>query len=289
MPRRRGPCGVPFLIDVELDYRVMTRSTVLLNLHALSTPNQVLRNENFTVTQGAQCDFFPLQTGENRYVRIDTGSLSRLLITYSVRAETNPVRRLVSDILSVPITAIERASLRYLFPSRYCQSDRLGRFARMHFGHLTHPLAQANAISDWIFENIEYVSGSTTADTSACDTITERAGVCRDFAHLGIALCRALSIPARYFTGYACNLQPPDFHACFEASVGNQWFIFDPTRLAAPNGLVRIATGRDAADASLATIFGAMSLERMSVSCTADDFQPLTRAELAGKAVLLEP
>ena len=87
------------------------------------------------------------------------------------------------------------------------------------------------------------------AATSAFDTVTQRAGVCRDFAHLGIAFCRALSIPARYFAGYACNMQPPDFHACFEACIGNRWFIFDPTRRAALNGLVRIATGRDAADA----------------------------------------
>ena len=145
------------------------------------------------------------------------------------------------------------------------------------------------AIADWIFENIDYISGATDAETSAFDTLTQRAGVCRDFAHLGIALCRALSIPARYFTGYACHMQPPDFHACFEACIGNRWFIFDPTRLAALNGLLRIATGRDAADASVATIFGRMRMTGMAVSCVSNDFTPLGPADLSGQAILIEP
>lgn len=280
---------MPFEIHAELRYSVPTRSTVLLNLHALSTANQTLRDEFFTVTQGADCEFFPIQPGENRYVRIDTGSLSQLTITYDVRAETNPHSRLVQDISSVPVASLEHSSLRYLFPSRYCQSDRFFRFASKQFGHLSHPLAQASAIADWIFENIDYAAGTSDAGTSARDTLTDRVGVCRDFAHLGISLCRALSIPARYFTGYACNMEPQDFHACFEACVGNQWFIFDPTRLSSPNGLVRIATGRDAADASLATIFGSMELKYLRVSCTAPDFRPLSREDLEGKAVLLEP
>ncbi|MFC7336686.1 transglutaminase family protein [Haloferula chungangensis] len=280
---------MPFQIAAELRYSVMCRSTMLLSLHALSTPNQSLYDECFTVTEGATCEFFPIQTGMNRYVRIDTGDLTEMLITYNVTAETNPNARKIHQIDRVPVGSLHADSLRYLFPSRYCQSDRLGKLAAKLFGHLSHPLAQATAISDWIFENIDYIPGSTDAATSAHDTVTERQGVCRDFAHLGIAFCRALSIPARYFTGYACNMQPPDFHACFEVCVGNQWFIFDPTRLSSPNGLIRIATGRDAADSSLATIFGSMAMESMMVSCTSDSFTPMSREELSGKAVLLEP
>jgi transglutaminase-like putative cysteine protease len=280
---------MPFQIHVSLRYTVLHRSTMLLNIHALSTQNQTLSNEAFSLTTGVECEFFPLETGESRYVRIDTGDVSNLLITYDVTVATNPGARAVHDILQVPITAIDRSSLTYLFPSRYCQSDRLGLLATKMFGHIAHPLAQVNAISDWVFENIDYVSGSTDGATSACDTVTQRAGVCRDFAHLAIAFCRALSIPARYFSGYACYIQPPDFHACFEACVGNQWFIFDPTRLSAPNGLIRIATGRDAADAALATIFGSMEMESLEVSCTADNFQPMSHNDLDGKAVLLEP
>ena len=280
---------MPFHIRAELRYTVQQRSTMLLNVHALSTPNQKLSHENFTITKGATCEFLPQEFGESRYVRLDTGNLEQLLITYEAEVETNTGSRLIRQIDSVPVGGLERAHLPYLFPSRYCQSDRLGRLASRRFGNIDHPLAQARAISDWVFENIDYVPGTTDATTSACDTITQRAGVCRDFAHLAIALCRALSIPARYFAGYACNMQPPDFHACFEACVGNRWFIFDPTRLSSPNGLIRIATGRDAADAAVATIFGAMQLDSQMVSCTADNFTPLGESELAGKAILLEP
>lgn len=280
---------MPFRIHAELHYAVIQPSTALFDLHALSTPNQKLSAESFTTTVGASCEFFPLETAENRYVRIQTGDLTALTLSYDVSAETNPHARQIQDIESVAVAGLERATLPYLFPSRYCQSDRLGRFAAKQFGHIDHPLAQAAAVADWIFENIDYTAGTTDTTTSACDTLTQRAGVCRDFAHLGIALCRALSIPARYFAGYACRMDPPDFHACFEVCVGNQWFVFDPTRLSSPNGLVRIATGRDAADAATATIFGAMQLESMAVSCTSADFQPMNRDELVGKAVLLEP
>jgi transglutaminase-like putative cysteine protease len=163
---------------------------------------------------------------------------------------------------AVPVVKLDGEVIPFLFPSRYCQSDKLQRLAYNQFGHLTNVFAQVLAITNWIHENVAYVSGTTNSQTSAHDTITERAGVCRDFAHLGIALCRALSIPARYFTGYSFKLNPPDFHACFEAFIGGHWIIFDPTKLAPLNGLVKIANGRDAADAAVATTFG-------NVTCTA--------------------
>jgi transglutaminase-like putative cysteine protease len=95
--------------------------------------------------------------------------------------------------------------------------------------------------------------------------VIERAGVCRDFAHLGIAFCRALNIPARFVSAYAYQLQPPDFHACFEAYLGDRWYLFDATRLVPTSRLVRIGTGRDAADVSFATVFGAAAMESMQV------------------------
>ena len=280
---------MPFQIHAELHYDVLQRSTVLLNLHALATENQTLSHESFQITPGVSWEELPIETaGENRYIRLDTGQATRLDIAYSVRAETRHEMVSHQAIHYLPVSQIHRSALPFLFPSRYCQSDRLGKLAWKEFGGIGHPYDQVVAIADWIFENIEYLSGSTDAGTSAFDTVTQRSGVCRDFAHLGIALCRALSIPARYLTGYACNLQPPDFHACFEACIGNRWVIFDPTRLAALNGLVRIATGRDAADASVATIFGKMKLTDMMVSCTAPDFKPLGPTDLAGQAIVLD-
>ena len=281
--------NMPFQINAELHYEVLERSTVLLGIHALATPNQKLREESFKVTPGVVWEELAVGTGENRYIRLDTGEATEVELSYSVLAETRHTMVSHEEIGSVPISEIKRSVIPYLFPSRYCQSDRLGRLAMKMFGNIDHPYHQTVAIADWIFENIDYLSGTTDAETSAFDTVTQRAGVCRDFAHLGIAFCRALSIPARYFAGYACGMQPPDFHACFEACIGNRWFVFDPTRLAALNGLVRIATGRDAADASVATIFGQMPLTKIAVSCVSDDFQPLSAADLAGHAILIEP
>ncbi len=146
------------------------------------------------------------------------------------------------------------------------------------------------AITKWIHGNVDYVRGSTTSVTSAYDTVTQRTGVCRDFAHLGIALCRALNIPARYFTGYAYQLQPPDMHACFECLIDGRWLVFDPTGLSHLNGLVRVGIGRDAADAAVASIFGGVQLNRMEVDCQlaqGEEFKPLTRAQLNRHAVEL--
>lgn len=281
--------AMAFQINAELQYDVLMQSTVLLSIHALATQNQTLQMESFQVTPGVMWEELPMGTGENRYIRLNTGNATKLEVSYTVMAETRYKMVSHEEIQGIPISEIHRSAISYLFPSRYCQSDRMGRLAMKMFGDIEHPYHQTVAIADWIFENIDYLSGATNEETSAYDTVTQRAGVCRDFAHLGIAFCRALSIPARYFTGYACNMQPPDFHACFEACIGNRWFIFDPTRLAALNGLVRIATGRDAADAAVATIFGQMQMTGMSVSCVSDGFQPLSAADLTGRALMIEP
>jgi transglutaminase-like putative cysteine protease len=164
-----------------------------------------------------------------------------------------------------------------LYPSRYCQSDKLYRLAHNQFGHIKSPFEQVMALTEWINTNVQYLSGSTNVETSAFDTVTEQQGVCRDFAHLGIALCRALTIPARYFTGYAYLLYPPDFHACFEAYLGGEWVFFDATRLMPMNGMVKIAGGRDAADTALANIFGEIELKNINVGCdlAEENFEPI--------------
>ena len=150
--------------------------------------------------------------------------------------------------------------LPHLYASRYCQSDKLSRFATRQFESFVSGYQRVTAICNWIYSNVDYISGSTDEMTSAFDTVTQRAGVCRDFAHLGIALCRANGIPARYVSAYAWRLMPPDFHAVFEAYLngpdGGAWYLFDPTRMSAVDGLVRIGVGRDAADVAFCSIFG---------------------------------
>lgn len=153
----------------------------------------------------------------------------------------------------------------YLAPSRYCQSDKLQRFALASFCHLPPGYQRVAGICNWIREYVSYEQGSTTAMTSAFDTVTERVGVCRDFAHLAVALCRALSIPARYVSAYAEGLTPPDFHAAMEVYLrGPQedgWYLFDPTRMASVDRIVRIGVGRDAADIAFCSAFGNVTFD----------------------------
>jgi transglutaminase-like putative cysteine protease len=143
------------------------------------------------------------------------------------------------------------------------------RFAHSTFGNLRAGYHRVNGICNWIREYVEYQSGVSDSLTSAFDTVTERAGVCRDFAHLAIALCRALGIPARYVSAYAWRLAPPDFHAVIEAYLqgpsGIGWYLFDPTRMSAPDGLVRIGTGRDAADVAFCSPYGEVGFEKPEV------------------------
>lgn len=287
---RYGAIPMQFQVATELHYPVQQRSTVILNVHALETPTQSVVREHFHIEPRVQREEFLSVTGENRYVRIDTGAAKHLKISYSATVDIRPRIVREKDIGGVAIARLPRSVIPYLYPSRYCQSDRLGRLAWGKFGKIEKPYERVVAITDWIHANVEYLYGETNSATSAFDTVTQRAGVCRDFAHLGIALCRALSIPARYFSGYAYQLQPPDFHACFEAFIGKEWYIFDATRHAPLNGLVRIATGRDAADASIASTFGSVQCGRMTVSaeCLDRAFTPLTHRQSKHKAVSLD-
>jgi transglutaminase-like putative cysteine protease len=126
-------------------------------------------------------------------------------------------------------------------------------------------------ICRWIHDRLTYESGSSGSTTSAWQTLQEGRGVCRDYAHVGIAMCRALNIPARFISAYAPGLQPPDFHACFEAYLGHRWWLFDPTFMVPRRGIMRIGTGRDAADVSFATILGWVKFGEMGIDFDATD------------------
>jgi|CZKI01.1.fsa_nt_gi transglutaminase-like putative cysteine protease len=158
--------------------------------------------------------------------------------------------------------------LTYTLPSRYCESDRFGPGAWELFGKVEDRAEQVRSICGWVDANIEYVPGSTDTRTSAWDVWQARRGVCRDYTHLAIALCRALSIPARYVGGYAVGLVPMDFHACFEAYLGGKWRLFDPTDGIPPGMIVAATRGRDAASAGLTTIFGRVVTEPVRVECS---------------------
>ena len=194
----------------------------------------------------------PLPVGEerNRFVRLllEPGET---IIRYGASVELEHHTEDPPVIEETDYSSLPPNVLSYLNPSRYCESDRLANFALAEFGAMERNFERVNSICDWIHKNIEYRSGTTTSLSTACDVLLQRMGVCRDFAHLGISFCRALGVPARYVSGYACELEPPDFHGFFEAYLSGRWYLFDPTRLAPTAGLVRIGVGRDAADAAL--------------------------------------
>jgi transglutaminase-like putative cysteine protease len=155
--------------------------------------------------------------------------------------------------------------LQFLLPSRYCQSDRLADLAIKIVGDNAPGYDQVEAIRCWIQMNVEYRYGTSDASTSAVETAQKLEGVCRDFAHLGIALCRSLNIPARMVVGYLYELEPMDLHAWFEAFVGDRWYTFDATQKEPRGNRIAIAYGRDAADVALATQFGPLQLIQMRV------------------------
>jgi transglutaminase-like putative cysteine protease len=183
-----------------------------------------------------------------------------LTVSYAATVDLAQHRADPATLAEVPVRQMPLDVMQYIYPSRYCQSDRLVKFAINEFGHLWQGYSRVLAIQHWVQKHVTFTSNTTNSNTSAVDTLIEQVGVCRDFAHLMIALCRAVNIPARFTTGLDFGadpaLGPPDFHAYVEAYLGGRWYIFDPSGTAIPMGFVRLTSGRDAADSAFASIFG---------------------------------
>jgi transglutaminase-like putative cysteine protease len=156
----------------------------------------------------------------------------------------------------VEIQNLPDTVLLYLLPSRYCESDRFGDLAREIVDGVQPGYDQVYRISSWIRSSIRYTPGSSVFPLSAVEVNVQGEGVCRDLAHLGIALCRSISIPARLVVGFLYGLEPMDLHAWFEAYVGGRWYTFDPTEDVVRGGRLAVAYGRDAADVSVYHQFG---------------------------------
>jgi transglutaminase-like putative cysteine protease len=168
-------------------------------------------------------------------------------------------------------TAEAGDELLYLRPSRYCESDRMAGFAARHFRDVIKPHDILAAVSSWVGTQLEYVTGSSGPTDGAVETLLAARGVCRDFAHLAVALLRAMEVPARLVAVYAPGLSPMDFHAVAEACIDGSWYVVDGTLLAPRQSLVRIATGRDAADISFLSSYGSpVVLDDLQVTATID-------------------
>lgn len=167
-----------------------------------------------------------------------------------------------------PVTLLER--IEALRPSRYCPSDRLAGFARNRFDQ-PEPVERVRAICNHVWRHVRYVFGTSGPTTSASDTLLAGEGVCRDFAHLVAALCRAVEVPARVVAAYAPGLWSMDLHAVVETEIDGHWHVWDATRLAPRQSLVRIATGRDAADVAFATVLtGQAQLTELAIFAVSD-------------------
>ena len=182
----------------------------------------------------------------------------------------------VADVPRGPADAIDLDAHTYLRQSRYCPSDQLLGLATAELRDLPDDANRASAIAAWVFERLRYELGSSGPLDTAVDTLLLGRGVCRDFAHVTVTLCRALEIPARLVAVYAPGLSPMDFHAVAEVRVEGRWEVLDATRLAPRSTLVRIATGRDAADTSfLSTYRGDAELLSSIVTAVSDGDLPL--------------
>ncbi|HEY5893388.1 MAG TPA: transglutaminase family protein [Chthoniobacterales bacterium] len=175
------------------------------------------------------------------------------------------------DAPPLPVREMSPELLRYTLPSRYCDSDRLMDFAFQQFGQVPHGLQRVQAICDWVHRNIEYRWGSGSPHITAGQTLSQGFGICRDFAHLAVALCRCFNLPARYVTGHLPDVgfqdsgSPMDFHAYMQVYVGNRWHSFDARFNVPRTGRIDIACGFDAVECAFSTLYGAATLAWFNV------------------------
>jgi transglutaminase-like putative cysteine protease len=241
---------------LELD--VASPAQLILSI-AVAGPNL---SETLTVKhKGTTLTAHEVQDQHGTRLHVVDAPAGRVVVDYTVDV--------TQDLPSAEIDELDE--IRYLRPSRYCESDTLGPTARNLFQGL-HGRDLLAAVSSWVGQQLYYVPGSSGPTDGAVATMLSRQGVCRDFAHLVVALLRALDVPARLVSVYAAGLYPMDFHAVAEAFVDGDWYAVDATTLAPRQTLLRIATGRDASDtAFLSTRGGAVSIHKMEIGAVADE------------------
>ncbi len=249
--------------QADLAYQFDVASEVLLLIEAARTPAQTIMRERFHISPAIELyrkdDAF---TGERRVMFAAQGLVE---IRYEVEIERSETVGVLAGLRQNAMHELPAEALPYLNASPYCPMGRFHPFVAREFGALRGGDAAA-AILAWIAREVDYRLGVSDSQTTALDTFVDRAGVCRDFTHLAITLLRAVGIPARAVSAYACDLDPPDMHAVAELYLQDSWRLIDPSGKAPLTGLVRVATGRDAADIAFMSIFGQGRLIRQSFS-----------------------
>lgn len=249
-------------VGCSLTFAIGATADIALQVAVARRPGQAIEDHLDVVNNGLRVPIREIvEPGLDRQhvVRVEPG---QVVVSYQgvlVRPEPSG---------PPPVTDAQRVIA--LRPSRYCPSDRMVGFARSHFGELASPRDQVQAICDYVWRHVGYAPATSGPQSDAIETLSLGRGVCRDFAHLVVALCRAVDVPARMAAVYAPGLSPMDFHAVAETAIDGAWWAWDATRLAPRQSLIRIATGRDAADIAFATtLSGLVELSGMEVRAIA--------------------
>jgi transglutaminase-like putative cysteine protease len=259
---------VTMSLSTQLEYEVLDDSCdFIFSIQAALTPRQTVMQESLHTGCGSTVSHYTDPLTQSRFFALRAAK-GVLQISYSAVVNLTHFEAAPSELFEFSPLALPGTVLPYLYPSRYCQSDRLMALSNHEFGHLPPGYTRAQAICDWVTTKVHFQSNTSNSSTSAIDTVVERVGVCRDFAHLMIALCRAVNLPARMVSGMDYGADPalgaPDFHAYVEVYLADafgqgRWYLFDPSGTAIPMGFVRFCTGRDATDIAFATIFGSVN------------------------------
>jgi len=249
-------------IDCELNYQVLAPSTFVFKIEAALTEGQTISDESLSIEPALAVERHTDAAG-NRTLRINAmpGPLSVRYRATALLQPPSPSTQLTeTDVANLPLEVLP-----YLTGSRYIESELLFQDAVSWIGTFDRGYARVARICEWVRSNVKYEVGTSAAHGTTRDVLESRTGVCRDYAHVAIALCRALNIPARFVVGHVMwDRPPPDFHALFEAWLEGRWVLFDPTEMAEPSDVIRIGTGNDAADVAFASIFGSAVMTRMS-------------------------
>ena len=253
-------------IDVHLDYALSGPTDLLLQIEVPDLPDQRVSEVGFETSPVSHSAEVAAEDGigNRRWLRAE----ERFRCDYTVTVEVDRPALDLAPLEAVPPHLLPPQTVRHLMPSRYCPSDEFHALVGAEFPGLSGGALVA-AMRDWIEAGFSYVPGSSNAQTTALDTYVQRQGVCRDYAHVLIAMARAATIPARFASVYAPGVTPPDFHAVAEVYLAGTWHLVDATGMATADEIARIGVGQDAAEVAFLSSYGRIDLQAQSVRVTA--------------------
>ena len=275
---------------LDLDYEVFSPADFIFIVHAARTEQQRVLTEAVVVDPSVDWRVDTEPHFGNRLLRLKAAP-GALKVRYMGNVEVEHYMREPADVAATPLADVPTQVVPFMWSSRYCQADQVQELAWREFGNMSPGFEQVDSVCRWVRNQVEFRVGTSTVRTSALETLEQRMGVCRDFAHSMIAILRSLNYPARFVTGvdYGAeeSLGPPDFHSYVEAWIGDRWWLFDPTGITPLTGLIRIGTGRDAADVAFATMFGNVrgNMPRVAFAAAEDPAAGIKRPEPTTLAV----